>query len=160
MPGPPPQPIELRLLRGNPSRRPIRPTLRVARPAEPPAAPDFLSNYAREEWLRVSPELFALRVLTELDVMALAAYCENYASWRTAVEAFNRVAAGDPVMQGLLVKGDRGLPVKNPLLGLARRAAETMLRAASEFGLTPAARSRIASVGLSAGPSKFGDLLR
>src|SRR5262245_17237437 len=37
---------------------------------------------------RVAPELHRLDLLTVLDVMTLAAYCQAYCVWRTAVEAF------------------------------------------------------------------------
>jgi P27 family predicted phage terminase small subunit len=91
--------------------------------------------------------------------MPLAGYCASFGRWKTALETFNRVAASDPVMHGLLVKGSEGQPRSNPLVRIAADAAADMLRFASEFGFTPAARSRIAAgVG---GPtsSKFGDLL-
>jgi P27 family predicted phage terminase small subunit len=70
------------------------------------------------------------------------------------------VAANDPVMHGLLVKGSEGQPRANPLVRIASEAAADMLRFASEFGFPPAARSRIAAgVGGQTSNSKFGDLL-
>jgi P27 family predicted phage terminase small subunit len=153
-----PTPPYLKLLKGNPGKRAVRPTVAAQRPPEPPPPPDFVRGYAREEWIRVSPELFALGCLTNLDTAAFGAYCTAYRTWRNAVEAFERVAAGDPVMAGLLVKGDSGSAVKNPLLTIERNAAEAMVRIASEFGMTAAARARI-SVGVSAGPGKFDGLL-
>jgi phage terminase small subunit len=72
---------------------------------------------------------------------------------------FEKMAANDPVMGGLLVKGSEGQPRSNPLLKIAASAASDMVRYASEFGFTPAAGSRIAA---GVGPtttSKFGDLL-
>jgi P27 family predicted phage terminase small subunit len=162
MSGPPPTPTYLKLLRGNPGKRPInkrepQPEIAVAAPEPPP----FLSEYAREEWRRVAPEAHRLKLLSNLDRACFAAYAESYARWRTAEEALALMAANDPVMQGLLVKGKRGTVIENPLVYIARQAARDMVRYASEFGFTPAARSRIAG-GVDIGPrppSKFGDLL-
>jgi P27 family predicted phage terminase small subunit len=160
MPGPPPTPIELRLLRGNPAKRAIRGGFRPPRPPDPPEPPEFLSAAERAEWERVAPELWRLGVLTELDISTFAVYCWAAATWATAVKALNEVAARDPVMHGLLVKGADG-PTTNPLIRVARQASETMLEVAAQFGMTPAARARI-SAGWPAGPpgpSKFDGLL-
>ena len=51
-------------------------------------------------------------------------------------------------------------PADESLVRIASEAAADMLRFASEFGFTPAARSRIAAgVGGQTSNSKFGDLL-
>ena len=162
MSGPPPTPTYLKLLRGNPGKRKInrnepQPTIPARRP-EPPA---FLSAYAKEEWNLVAPEAFALHMLTALDTACLSAYVESYALWRTAEEALALMAANDPVMRGLIVKGKRGTAIENPLVYTARQAARDMVRYAGEFGFTPASRSRI-NGGFDTTPrppSKFGDLL-
>ena len=154
-----PTPTYLKLLKGNPGKRAIRPTVEPPRPAAPPPPPDFLSGYAKEEWVRVSPGLFALGLLTDLDTATLGAYCWACGVWHDARQALDRMAELDPKMKGLLVKGDSG-PVQNPLIRIARNAADSMLRAAAEFGMTPVARARISSgVSPPTGPSKFDGLL-
>jgi len=161
MSGPPPAPLHLRLMRGNPGRRPLRPEPEPARLPEPPEPPAFLIGYAADEWRRVASELHLLGVLRGVDVQLLAAYCVNYATWRTAVETLATIAARDPVTHGLLVRTADGNPRRNPLQKIASDAAIEMLRFANEFGIGAAARSRIA-----AGwqpperrPSKFDGLL-
>jgi P27 family predicted phage terminase small subunit len=99
-----------------------------------------LAGDALEEWLRVAPGLHLFGLLSQADVMPLAGYCTSFARWKTALETFNRVAANDPVMHGLLVKGSEGQPRSNPLVRIPSEAAADMLRFASEFGFTPAAR--------------------
>jgi hypothetical protein len=49
-PGPPPQPTHLSLLKGNPSKRPLRPEPEPERAANVPDPPSFLSKYAVDEW--------------------------------------------------------------------------------------------------------------
>jgi P27 family predicted phage terminase small subunit len=110
-----PTPTYLKLLKGNPGKRAIRPTVEPPRPAAPPPPPDFLSGYAKEEWVRVSPGLFALGLLTDLDTATLGAYCWACGVWHDARQALDRMAELDPKMKGLLVKGDGG-PVQNPRL--------------------------------------------
>jgi P27 family predicted phage terminase small subunit len=78
-----------------------------------------------------------------------------------AVEALARMADRDENMHGLLVKTTDGNARRNPLVKIAADAAEDMLRFAGEFGLTPVARTRLASAGYGPStPSKFDGLLR
>jgi P27 family predicted phage terminase small subunit len=159
MPGPRPMPVALKLLRGNPGKRPLKRGFEPPQPPLPPSPPSFLAGDALDEWHRVAPGLHLFGLLSQADVMPLAGYCTSFARWKTALESLNRMAAADPVMHGLLVKGSEGQARSNPLVRIASEAAADMLRFASEFGFTPAARSRIAA---GVGPttdSKFGDLL-
>jgi P27 family predicted phage terminase small subunit len=103
-----------------------------------------LKGYALEEWRRVSPGLCLFGLLSEVDVMTLAAYCVAYQHWREAEELLQQLAAVDDKAHGLLVKGSKGQARGNPLVQIAREAASDMIRAAAEFGFSPAARSRIA----------------
>jgi P27 family predicted phage terminase small subunit len=161
--GPPPQPTYLKLLKGNPGRRPIpkgEPQPKI--PETTPEPPPFLSDYAKEEWRRIAPEVHALGLLTAIDLMPFGAYCEAFARWRTAEEALARMASNDPAFRGLIVRSKAGTAMENPLVYTSRRAAQEMLRVASEFGFTPAARARIAGGGgppPGGGSNKFGDLL-
>ena len=162
MPGPKPTPTYLKVLRGNPGHQKLnkdepQPLL----PAEVPEPPAFLAGYAMDEWWRVAPELHRLGLLTVLDVGPLAVYCDAYSRWRSASEVFAGMAERDPVTNGLLVKSQGGDAIQNPLVGIARRAANDMVRYAGEFGMSPAARARIsAGVGYEPpGGGKFDGLL-
>jgi P27 family predicted phage terminase small subunit len=146
-------PTHLKMLRGNPGQYRLN-------PSEPqpllfssvPEAPVFLSGHALEEWHRIVPELHRMKLVTLVDINSLAAYCLAYERWRTAEELAK--------VRGLMVQ-TRGGPFRvNPLVGLAERAAAQMVRYASEFGLTPASRSRItAGIGEPRKPTKFDGLL-
>ena len=154
MPGPPPQPTQLRLLRGNPSKRAFRPEPQPERPAEPPEPPPFLAGYACDEWYRVAGELHRLKLLTILDISSLAAYCSAYARWRRAAEALAKIEGLNLVPAGLMIKR-----AQNPLVRIAGRAAADMVKYASQFGFTPVARSRIAAGPFNQPPGKFDGLL-
>jgi len=74
-------------------------------------------------------------MITKLDRAALATYCGAYALWAEATEAIQKF--------GAMVKSPTGYPMQSPYISIANRQAEIMMRIASEFGFTPASRSRI-----------------
>jgi P27 family predicted phage terminase small subunit len=131
-----PKPTRLKVLTGNPGKRPLNAT--EPKPeAAVPSCPSELSEIARREWDRLVGELAALRMITNLDRAALAAYCGAYAMWAEATEAIQKY--------GTMIKSPSGYPVQSPYVAIANRQAEIMMRIASEFGFTPASRSRIAT---------------
>ena len=58
--GPPPTPLHLKLLRGNPGQRRLYPEPQPERPPQCPDAPDHLCELAQDEWRRVAPQLHRL----------------------------------------------------------------------------------------------------
>lgn len=131
-----PKPTRLKLLTGNPGKRPLNanePTPLAAIPE----CPVELGAVARKEWDRLAVELSQLRILTNLDRAALAAYCGAYAMWAEATEAIQKF--------GTMVKSPTGYPQQSPYVSIANRQAEIMIRIAAEFGFTPASRSRIST---------------
>jgi P27 family predicted phage terminase small subunit len=158
MSGPPPIPTRLKVIRGNPGHQKLnKQEPRPAISAEPPPPPSFLSPLARDEWWRVAPELHRLGLLSTLDVNPLAAYCTAVARWQQAETA---MAEQDDPEAALTSRRATGSLMPHPLLQVAEHAARDMLKFAAEFGLTPAARARVAGgvVGR-AMPSKFDGLL-
>jgi P27 family predicted phage terminase small subunit len=124
------------VLTGNPGKRPLN--QREPRPeVSVPECPTELGPVARREWDRLAGELSTLRLLTNLDRAALAAYCGAYALWAEATEAIQKY--------GTMVKSPSGFPIQSPYVSIANRQAEIMMRIASEFGFTPASRSRIST---------------
>jgi P27 family predicted phage terminase small subunit len=157
----PPIPFHLAKLRGFPGKRKAYPEPEVPKAAECPAPPGWLSNYAKQEWARVVPDLHGTGLLRAIDTMCLAVYCQNCGRWRQAEERLAEMAERDQVTSGLLIKTQAGDPRINPLIRAARQAAEDMLTAAAQIGLTPVARSRIARGALEQpqGPSKWDGML-
>jgi P27 family predicted phage terminase small subunit len=157
----PPVPFVLKALRGNPGKRAMKPEPQPERPPTCPSAPSYLAPYARAEWERIAPQLFNLGLLTVLDISPLAAYCSAFATWQSASEALARMAANDRHSSGQLVRNKYGDVNTNPLLNIARKAAADVVQFGSQFGLSPAARARIAA-GPNAPqpPGKFDGLLR
>ena len=141
-PGTKPKPTHLKLITGNPGKR----RLNEAEPkpeALIPDPPPELSADAREEWDKISPRLLAAGLLTAIDRAALAAYCQAYGRWVQAERALAEMAKRDLVTAGLLIKTKNGNAIQNPLVGTANKAMSDMVRYATEFGMTPSARSRV-----------------
>ena len=137
-----PLPSHLKLVQGNRGKRPIRPESIKVEPSLP-MPPPHLCDEAKVEWGRVASMLYALRLLSEADIAALAAYCQAWATFKRATEALEVMSKGDPLTKGLLIKTTNGNAIQNPLLGIANKAAADMVRFAAEFGMTPSARARI-----------------
>ena len=130
----PPVPFIQRKLRGNPGKRPMRPPPEPAILPKCPEPPEWLHEYAKEEWWRTAPQLHVLGLLSSVDIACLSAYCSSYAMWRQASEELER----------LTVETQAGDLRRHPLIKVIADVASDMVRYAGEFGLTPVARTRIA----------------
>lgn len=158
--GNPPVPFELKVLRGNPGKRPLRRGPEFEMPDDVPEPPSFLSQYACDEWWRLAPMLHRIGLLTIADIAVFAVYCQFAGRWRTAAELLAAMAERDALTSGLMIKTRSGDITQNPLAAIERKSAEMMMRIAGEFGFTPAARARIAGgPNPAAGPSKFAGLI-
>lgn len=129
-----PKPTNLKILQGNPGRRPINanePTF----PALESDCPKHLGPIAAIEWARVRDLFKVQNIFTEADRAALSAYCVCYGRW---VEAEDHVRA-----TGMMVKSPSGYPMQNPWLSIANKAFQQLNKLMPEFGMTPSSRSRV-----------------
>jgi|SRR5579872_39044 len=135
MKGRKPKPTTIRILEGNPGKRPLN--AQEPMPAEGiPECPEFLDDEAKAEWFRTATVLHDARLLTLADRSALAAYCTAYSRWIHAEQQVRKY--------GAIVKSpDKGFPLKSPYLTIAEQSLETMRKFMIEFGLTPSSRSRL-----------------
>lgn len=143
-PGPPRKPTALKVIEGNPGKRALNKNEpQPRRPAECPAPPDHIEGEARAEWLRRAPELWRLGVLTDVDLPVFETMCSAYGRWRQAEATLRRMGQNDALTEGLMIRTKAGNAVYNPVLAASNRALEQFKSLAVEFGMTPAARSRI-----------------
>lgn len=135
--GPAPTPAKLKLLRGNPGRRPVAVG---PEPAEGlPVVRDGMSDEARVVWDRMIADFGATGVLTGVDADVLRVYCEAVVRYERAAQLLEQ--------SGPLVKGARsGELVKNPLHQVVRDNADLVRMFARELGFTPSARSALSDV--------------
>ena len=151
-----PKPTQLKVLEGNPGRRPLnknepQPEVRV------PTCPQHLCPSAKAEWKRLALQLFTLGILTTLDRSTLAAYCQSYGRWVEAEQKLKETPA--------ILKMPSGYVQQNPWLTIAHKQLELMHKYMSELGLSPVSRGRVSVSSANRpkpweyGSSKFAGLL-
>jgi len=137
--GPAPKPTAIRLVRGNPGKHQI--TGREPRPkAGVPRAPEWLPDDARPIWRRLSDQLKDMGVLTLAESDAMAGYCTTFLQWRRASEFLDKHGMTYPLRDG---GGRVKCLVAFPEVAIARNALLLLKAYQQEFGMTPAARTRI-----------------
>ena len=129
-----PKPTALKILEGNPGKRPINENEPIP-PKGTVKCPTWLEPEAKKEWKRLAPSLEAMGVLTQADLTAFAGYCQAYARWKEAEEFLTK--------HGSLVKTPNGYWQQVPQVSIAQSNLKIMMNIAAQFGLTPSARSRI-----------------
>ena len=129
-----PKPTAMKMLEGNPGKRPLN--LKEPVPEKKlPKCPDWLEDEAKAEWKRLCKGLFNMGLLTEYDMATFASYCQAYARWKEAEEFISQ--------HGTIVKTKTGYWQQVPQVSIAQTYLKIMNRFAEQFGLTPASRSRI-----------------
>ena len=129
-----PKPTALKALEGNPGKRPLN----EHEPVPPKGAircPAWLEAEAKKEWKRLAPSLEAMGILTTVDISAFAGYCQAYARWKEAEEFISK--------HGSIFQTPSGYVQQVPQVSIAQQNLKIMQSFCSEFGLTPATRSRI-----------------
>ncbi len=158
MKGRKPKPSHLKLVQGNPGKRPINAS--EPRPArERPSAPAHLSEKARETWGYVTALLDRMGILTEADAIGVEMLCEAYADKLAARAALalpivmtrrgndgeeyevTVAAAGARTYLGF---GKDGVMVRQrPEVAMIADADRRIRGWLAEFGMTASARSRV-----------------
>lgn len=142
-----PTPASLKVVTGNPGKRPIKHGLAAENEAPPP--PDRLSAEALEIWHSTVPQLHRLGVLARVDQHQIAVYCEVVARYYRALGEVQRLG------EVYETQGKNGPMLRvNPYVKIARDCEVTIKNYASEWGMTAVARMRL---GDPKQPDLFGD---
>ena len=132
-----PIPTALRLVQGNPGKRPLN--MAEPKPAHSmPTCPAHLSPTAKAEWKRLGREMHRLGIISQLDRAALAAYCQAYGRWTEAERKLKETPT--------LIKLPSGYIQPSPWLAIANKQLELMHRYLSDLGLSPVSRSRVSTI--------------
>jgi P27 family predicted phage terminase small subunit len=142
-----PKPTALKILEGNPGRRPIGKAIERIADLEPPA---FITGQALEEWNRavaaMPPGFFSAA-----DAPTMAVYC---LAW-----VMHRRALATVATEGQTAISSMGQKVPHPMLAVVRQQVDTILRAGDRLGMSPVARARFERGPVPAEVSKFDGLL-
>jgi len=145
-----PNPAAVDLLRGHAGKRKRKPidtaapaagepasdSLRVASLKVPPP-PAHLDALAKAEWRRLAHELTRRGCLRNLDLSVFEGHCANYSRWRAALAA--------AAAHGLTYERN-GVVRMRPEIRIAADCEKRLLAFAGDYGMTPAARARVAHV--------------
>ena len=129
-----PKPTAIKRLEGNPGKRPLN-IYEPKPPKKAPMCPNWLDEEAQREWHRLSKIMETMGVLTEADMAMFAIYCDAYSKWKDATDFINQ--------HGQIFQTPSGYMQQVPQVSIAQTYGKLMSKIATEFGLTPASRSRI-----------------
>lgn len=138
MSGPPRTPTHLRLVRGNPSKRPIN----KKEPKPPSGVPPTPKHFSKQEkyWFRrMAEELNDIGVITRLDGMALELMIGAYIEWRHHRDVIAEVGES---YQTTTSTGDIIIRA-HPQVAMRDRAFNNICKMMSEFGITPASQAKV-----------------
>ena len=142
MKGRKPTPTSLKIIRGNPGRRPLSKDEPTPEAVCPPP-PEILSTTAKKHWRIVVKQLYDANLMTNLDIDALTIYCEAYARWSEAGKAIQA--------EGVIIKqkshdGSTEYLKPNPYMQIQQKAFDQMKAMLVEFGMSPSSRTRVRTV--------------
>jgi P27 family predicted phage terminase small subunit len=137
MKGRKPKPLEQKRREGNPGKRKLGQPVKIR--AGAPEKPKNLPPAGSALWDEIVAVLHTARVADAIDAPALTALCVQWARAEQARAALRK--------DGIFALGSTGQLTEHPALGIERAAHGMFLRFAEQYGLTAAARSRIALVG-------------
>jgi len=134
-------PTKIKELQGTlkPERQ-IENEMQVSLVGEVPSAPDWLTEIGKEEWIKVCNELFNKRMLHQIDLRLIEAYC-NAMALHIETEMMLRDKGRIQVFKNPdgTIKHTQSVPFQK----IANDALDRALKLATQFGFTPSARTSI-----------------
>lgn len=134
-------PTELKILKGTLEKsRVLKDEMKPSTIKNLPYPPEWLGDIAKKEWYVITKELHKLGMLTDLDLSILALYCNEI---QTYIEC-NEILKNKSRVQ-LFKNPDGSLKYasQSSFQKIANDCLSKALKIATEFGLTPASRTRI-----------------
>jgi P27 family predicted phage terminase small subunit len=105
-----------------------------------PKPPEYLNKFGKKEWLIVCQELYSKKMLFEVDLTLLGAYCNEIALY---VEAEIYLKQHGRVQFFYNDDGTVKYSQSLPQVKIAKDALNAALKLSREFGFTPSARASI-----------------
>jgi P27 family predicted phage terminase small subunit len=137
MKGRKPTPPNLKVLAGNPGRRPVpeTPESPLLENNDPP--PAWLHPYAQEFYTEIITITSGMRVATEADRLGITALAQSLAEVKIAHERMNE--------EGRVLMDLKGNPHRNPYAVHAAQFIAFVRQFITEYGMTPCSRARLIS---------------
>lgn len=138
MSGPPRDPTKLRVLKGNPSKRPLN-LLEPLPEKGVPKPPKHLGQEARKYWDHFAEILTNMDVITLADEAALCRLCETYAE---VIELQLDIELEGRTYRTFSREGNLTFRTR-PEVRLLQETDRRLRGYLADFGLTPASRSKV-----------------
>jgi P27 family predicted phage terminase small subunit len=130
-------PTVLKKLQGTDRADRTNPTEPTVKPLhEVPEAPDWLNEWAKDEWYVAATWLQSVGLLATTDESIIAAYCQQMGVFREA-EYFLKEPGSRVIVT------DKNYEMPSPWVAIGNKALMQALKIAAEYGLTPSSRARI-----------------
>ena len=126
-----PKPTGLKILTGNPGKRPLNLNEPAAAPGLP-RCPAHLDAVAKKKWHHLAADV---TWLAKVDGDMVALYCQ---AWSNALEAQGLIAK-----TGKVLKSTEGGLYQNPWVPIYNKAVEQLVKIGALLGLNPSDRSRL-----------------
>jgi len=134
MKGRKPKPRKLKLIEGNPGKRPIKKPS-ISETDDHVTMPRFLGAEAKKLWKELAPELKKRGLLTALDRAAFSGLCASYGHMVEMERIIQK--------EGSTIVDNRGVTRKHPAVTILNQFFSLFKSFSEMFGLSPLARERI-----------------
>ncbi len=136
------KPTKLKILTGNPGRRPLNKS--EPQPAgKLPKRPGWLTGYARKEWERAADELDALGLLTSLDYTLFVLFCYKYGEFVQLVKDVRKEGRTFYDIKSDMLGNEIKVMKSNPKVMQMNNLSKEIRLLCSEFGMSPSSRCRL-----------------
>ena len=135
-----PKPSNLKVIEGNPGKRPLPENEPKPAPViETPAPPGWLNKDGKQMWKDRVPDLINIGLLTNIDIDSFAMCCHVYGVFREAERDIKKKGRYHKYVNKFGAENE----VERPQAKTANKAYAEYCKMMSEFGLSPASRTRI-----------------
>jgi P27 family predicted phage terminase small subunit len=107
-----------------------------------PEAPEFLSEIGTKEWYKITSQLFNLKMLHEVDLSLILAYCNEMATYIECEMKLKEIGRVDTFKN---TNGDIVRTQAKPYVKMKNDALNNAIKLAANFGITPSARANISA---------------
>ena len=135
MAGRKPKPTALKLIDGNPGKRPLNEYEPMPAKVYNPEPPEGFDKVHVAKWNEIAAKLAAVRILTELDLDALEMYVREWVNLQDAIV--------DIAERGRMIKSSKNALMWNPSWSQYKHSQAVCRAIMGDFGMNPSKRSGI-----------------
>ena len=145
-----PKPTNLKILEGNPGKRPL-PINEVSPLPIADACPEWLSESAKAVWNEFAPRLERLKLLTEADSLDFQNLCIHAGLLRDAYMKIREMP--------LTMQTESGYEMQRPEIGIINNSTRIIATLSAKFGMSPVDRVGLVDPRADEKKSKMSGLL-